>query len=185
MRLTDPEQIKAILHPLRQRILEQLEKVGAATPSEVARAIGIAASKAHYHVRILEKAGLLKLVETRQVGSVTETYFALVARHFEVNLKPQESPEQAAQALATVEREVRAVLKALHQKSVNPEARGDHPCFLAISNIGSGPHEQPLVDESICRLQDGLAKIRQEAPDRRYRMVVSLTPIEDDLEEED
>jgi DNA-binding IclR family transcriptional regulator len=62
MALTDPAQIKAALHPLRQRLIKALDG-GPATPSELARRVGIAASKAHYYIGVMEKAGMVRLVE--------------------------------------------------------------------------------------------------------------------------
>lgn|GEM_PF-4848938 len=90
--LTTQEQARAVLPPLRQQILQQL-KSGPATPSDVARAIGIAPNKAHFHVRTL-----VRLVETRTTGIVTEHFFARTARQFEVDLRDGEGKVDLAGA---------------------------------------------------------------------------------------
>ena len=54
----------------------------AASPSEVAKRLGIAAQITNYHVRALEAAGLVREVETRQVRNLLEHRFRAVARSF-------------------------------------------------------------------------------------------------------
>jgi predicted transcriptional regulator len=61
--LAEDQQIRAALPPLRRRLLDLLQEPGSA--SELARRTGIARQKINYHLRVLETAGLVELVETR------------------------------------------------------------------------------------------------------------------------
>jgi DNA-binding transcriptional ArsR family regulator len=74
------EQVAALVHPVRRRLLAEL--AAPASPSEVAKRLGIAAQVANYHVRALEAAGLVREVETRQVRNLLEHRFRAVARSF-------------------------------------------------------------------------------------------------------
>jgi DNA-binding transcriptional ArsR family regulator len=74
------EQLAALVHPVRRQLLAAL--VEPASPSEVARRLGIAAQIANYHVRALEAAGLVREVETRQIRNLLEHRFRAVARSF-------------------------------------------------------------------------------------------------------
>jgi DNA-binding transcriptional ArsR family regulator len=74
------EQLAALVHPVRRQMLSELAEP--ASPSEVARRLGIAAQIANYHVRALEAAGLVREVETRQVRNLLEHRFRAVARSF-------------------------------------------------------------------------------------------------------
>ena len=57
------EVVSAPLAPLRRAVLEQLREAGSA--SEVATRLGETRQRVNYHVRELERAGLVELVEER------------------------------------------------------------------------------------------------------------------------
>ena len=73
------EQIKALTHPLRQRIFERLV-LEPASAKQVAKQLGEKPTRLYHHVNTLEKAGLIKLVETRQRRGATEKIYTAVAR---------------------------------------------------------------------------------------------------------
>jgi DNA-binding transcriptional ArsR family regulator len=58
------DRLRGGLSPLRRRILEELREPGSAT--SLAVRMGEARQRVNYHLRELEKAGLLELVEERQ-----------------------------------------------------------------------------------------------------------------------
>ncbi len=74
------EQLAALVHPVRRQMLAELAEP--ASPSEVAKRLGIAAQAANYHVRALETAGLVRQIDTRQVRNLLEHRFRAVARSF-------------------------------------------------------------------------------------------------------
>ena len=61
-----PEQLKALGHPLRVRVLEMLGQEGdwQLTNRELAQRLGVDPGHLHFHVRMLLKAGLIELVDT-------------------------------------------------------------------------------------------------------------------------
>lgn len=79
-----PEQLKALGHPLRLRVLEMLgEEAGEAlTNRELAVRIGIDPGHLHFHVRMLLKAGLIRPAEGD--GKRREKPYRAVARHVTV-----------------------------------------------------------------------------------------------------
>lgn len=92
------EQLRAIADPLRIRIFEALAQ-HAMTATQVGDELQIAAPKAHYHVRELERIGLVRLVETRERGGILEKYYRAVARNLKAPaqlLKTGEPGEVAA-----------------------------------------------------------------------------------------
>ena len=80
------EQLRAVADPLRIRIYEALAQ-RAMTATQVGEELHIAAPKAHYHVRELERIGLVRLVETRERGGILEKYYRAIARN--LNAPPQ------------------------------------------------------------------------------------------------
>ena len=58
-----PDQLKALGHPLRLRVLELLADSRPLTNHELAGALGIDPGRLHFHVRMLLRAGLIELAE--------------------------------------------------------------------------------------------------------------------------
>lgn len=77
------EQFRAIADELRLRILDLLTQQ-ALTVTQVGERLGIAPAKAHYHVRELERVGLVRLVATRENRGILEKYYRVVARELRV-----------------------------------------------------------------------------------------------------
>jgi len=77
MTLQDPEAIAAATHPVRAAILDAMRTPS--TAAEVARVVGQTRQNAAYHVRALEKAGLLRKVGQRQKGNFVEQVYEAVA----------------------------------------------------------------------------------------------------------
>ena len=66
----DPIQVSSLIDPVRAQILQLLIEPNSA--SGVARKLGIPRQRANYHVRELEKVGLVELHEQRRRGNCTE-----------------------------------------------------------------------------------------------------------------
>lgn len=76
-----PEQFRAFGNATRQRILGLLAE-RAATTSQLAEAFGQPKGSIAHHLKVLEGAGLIKVVRTRQVRAITEKHYGKVARVF-------------------------------------------------------------------------------------------------------
>ena len=82
--LDKPEQLKALGHPLRVRVLEMLGQEGEwqLTNRELAQRLGVDPGHLHFHVRMLLKAGLIELAANGKRGR--EKPYRAVARVFRV-----------------------------------------------------------------------------------------------------
>lgn len=78
------EELRALSDPLRIRLMEAFADQPMTT-RQVARSMGEKPTRLYHHVEILEKAGLLKLVETRQNRGTVEHYYQAVAGDFTVD----------------------------------------------------------------------------------------------------
>src|SRR3979409_1666565 len=65
--IDDPAAAEASLDPIRARLLAELAEPGSA--STLAERVGLTRQKAHYHLRALERHGLVELVEERRKGN--------------------------------------------------------------------------------------------------------------------
>ena len=78
---TSPEQFKAFGDATRQRIIALLRE-RAATTKQLSEALGQPVGGVGHHLKVLERAGLIRVVRTRQVRAITEKYYGRVARIF-------------------------------------------------------------------------------------------------------
>ena len=91
--LTTHGQLRAIAHPLRDRILDLLLE-RAATVGELAAALGRPKSTVAHHVGVLVETGMLRVVRTRRVRAIDERYYGRTARTFMVGAtnRPGDDP---------------------------------------------------------------------------------------------
>ena len=74
-------QMRALAHPLRLRVLELFAEEPRTT-MQVARLLGEPPTRLYHHVNALDRAGLLRLRETRAKRGTTEKWYEAVAHDF-------------------------------------------------------------------------------------------------------
>ena len=84
--LDELRQVRALAHPLRLRLLEVFA-LGPCTTKQAAERLGQPPTRLYHHVYAMERAGLLRLRETRPNRGTVEKYFEAVARSFGVSPK--------------------------------------------------------------------------------------------------
>lgn len=84
MILETVDQIKALAHPTRQRILELLTEKPC-TNKQLASVIGETPSRVHFHVRELLNSGLIVLTTEKPKGGVIEKYYESAAKNFHLS----------------------------------------------------------------------------------------------------
>jgi DNA-binding transcriptional ArsR family regulator len=77
----ESEQLRALGDDLRSTIVILLREHAHST-TELAEKLGMAKGTVGHHVKVLEKAGLVRVVRTRKVRAVTESYYGRTARLF-------------------------------------------------------------------------------------------------------
>jgi DNA-binding transcriptional ArsR family regulator len=81
--IEDAAAAEASLDPIRARLLAELAVPGSA--STLAPRVGLARQKVNYHLRALEKHGLVGLVEERRKGNVTERMMRATAASYVIS----------------------------------------------------------------------------------------------------
>src|ERR1700737_1497714 len=98
--IDDPGAAEASLDPIRARLLAELAEPAAA--STLAARVGLSRQKANYHLRALERHGLVELVEERRKGNMTERVLRATAAAYVISPArlaafapdPDRSPDQ-------------------------------------------------------------------------------------------
>lgn len=94
--LTTLEEIKVISDPFRFKILILFsEENTPLTVKQISVKLNEVSSKVHYHVKELERIGVLEIVETREKGGVIEKFYLPTAEVFKVekNIGTQDMAE--------------------------------------------------------------------------------------------
>jgi DNA-binding transcriptional ArsR family regulator len=78
--IRSPESAAALLDPTRQQLLSNLKEPDSATG--LARRLRLPRQRINYHLRVLETAGLVELVEERRKGNCLERVVRATARAF-------------------------------------------------------------------------------------------------------
>lgn len=81
--IDDPAVAEISLDPVRARLLAELLEPGSATM--LAARVGLARQKVNYHLRELERHGLIELVEERRKGNVTERVMRATAMSYVIS----------------------------------------------------------------------------------------------------
>ncbi|GAB2824941.1 helix-turn-helix domain-containing protein [Actinocorallia aurea] len=98
--IEEPAAAEASLAPLRARVLAALAEPGSA--AMLAGRLGLPRQKVNYHLKELERHGLVELVEERRKGNVTERVYRATAASYvispsalgAVSPDPSRSPDQ-------------------------------------------------------------------------------------------
>ena len=81
--IDDPAAAEAALEPARATLLAQLTEPASA--AMLAAAAGLPRQKVNYHLRMLERHGLVELVEERRKGNVTERLLQAAAASYVIS----------------------------------------------------------------------------------------------------
>ncbi|GAB1420673.1 hypothetical protein MASR2M15_07830 [Anaerolineales bacterium] len=86
------ETLKVLADPLRMRAIELMSEP--CTVRQVADVMDLVPTKLYYHIGLLEKHGLIQVVDTRLVSGIIEKHYQTVARTITIDkdlLSPSES----------------------------------------------------------------------------------------------
>lgn len=95
----DSEALQALAHPLRLKVLDALRVPASAAAA--ARAVGEVRQKVNYHLKELERAGLVRKVGERRNGNFTEALFQAVAPTIMVSPRAAWGDDRRAEVLRT------------------------------------------------------------------------------------
>ncbi|MBN2874302.1 MAG: helix-turn-helix transcriptional regulator [Spirochaetales bacterium] len=85
MLLDTEARVKAFTHPYRMKLVHVFRETRRAmTATEVARVLGDGPGRVHYHMRVLEAAGIVKVARTETVNGILARYYEPTAKHYSV-----------------------------------------------------------------------------------------------------
>ena len=184
--IQDLDTLKVISDPLRNQILEALI-LEPLTVNQVAEKLGMTASKLYYHVNLLEKHGLIQVVETRTVSNLIEKVYRAVATRFTLDhdLLSFETPsgqETIYTAVAsTLDSTREDVLRSFQARAFNLEQGAEAQLRRAIFNRALSRLTEEKVQDFQNRLNDLVADFEeadmQEAGENQDLQSYALTVV--------
>lgn len=94
LEITDLETLKALAHPRRQRILQHLGLHGPATSAGLARELGLNTGATSYHLRELEKHGLVE--DVPELARGRERWWRAPVRDLRIPPRSRQSEQMGA-----------------------------------------------------------------------------------------
>ncbi len=183
--IDDPAAAEVSLDPVRARLLAALAEPGSA--ASLAARSGLTRQKANYHLRALERHGLVELVEERRKGNMTERVLRATAASYvisptalaDVAPDPDRAPDQlsARWMLALAARLVREVGELIGGATA---ARQRLATFAIDTEIrfASAADRAAFAEELSRSLTALVAKYHDGSAEggRPHRLVVALHP---------
>lgn len=171
--LDQPDAVRAALSPLRRELLDRLREPASAT--QLGAALGLSRQKVNYHLRALEEAGLVELVEERQRRGCVERILqakpgfvvdpALLGGRFE-QLADQYA---AGHLVATAAETVRDVSNL--QAAADAAGRRLMTFTLEAEARFASPHDVQAFTDELATLLQGLVDRYDTPRGRRHRLV--------------
>jgi DNA-binding transcriptional ArsR family regulator len=162
--VAEPEQLRALADDVRMKIVVRLRERAAST-TELAKQFELPKGTVGHHLKVLERAGLIRVVRTRKVRALTEKYYGRVARLFV--LKSADSPDGSSVAATS-----------LRQAADEIAPVDDQALYLSFLHIR-------LDDADARRFERRLKKLASDFTDREtrsgrgYGVVLALYATED------
>jgi DNA-binding transcriptional ArsR family regulator len=183
--IEDPAAAEVSLDPIRASLLAALSEPGSAT--SLAGRVGLPRQKVNYHLRALEKHGLVELVEERRKGNVTERVLRATASSYVISPAalaavapdPGRAPDRlsARWLLALAARLVKDVGSLLTGAD---KAKKRVATFAIEGEVTfAGAQDRAAFAEELTAAVTGLiGKYHDEAAEggRRHRLVVAIHP---------
>jgi DNA-binding transcriptional ArsR family regulator len=161
--VSDREQLRALADELRARIIALLRERAWST-QELSRELDVPKGTVGHHLKVLERAGLIQIVRTRQVRAVTEKYYGRVAKLF---LFEAEDPADA-----------RALGAATMRQAAHELERAPEGATWGLVRASLLPRDARRFERRLDKLIEDfrVAEVPEGAP---HRLLVGLWPTED------
>lgn len=182
-RLAGLAQMRALAHPLRLRILE-LFTDKPRTTMQVAELLEQPPTRLYHHVAALERAGLLRLTETRKKRGTVERWYTAVAHSFESAPRPgvrrgktAASAARRAIALTVLEQARQEVVAAMQRPGEARPMLGRIVIVAPRERIGELKKRLRRMMEEVQREFGGQEEAEPAPEHDRWALTMSFTPI--------
>ena len=183
--IADLDRLRVIADPLRLRILEAL--IEPRTVKQVAAALDLAPTKLYYHINLLERYGLIAVVDTRLVSGILEKRYQAAARCFRVDhdLLALAGPTGDAglkMFLAAIVGGTEAdIRRGVHNGTIDVGQHAPHPDALFLTHVLGRLAPEHLAEfyarlDALVRELAGTRSTQADPRARPYALALALYP---------
>jgi DNA-binding transcriptional ArsR family regulator len=167
--LNTDEQIRAYVNPTRMTILSILGQEKDSV-SGIARRLNVHPANLTHHFKLLEKVGLIQLVEKRETGKNLEKLYRATAYHYTVHVEGEISNKKLL-ALSILRDNLTAALHTLDQQ------QNDQNVLAILKTVRLNPKDVTRFEQKLLALSEELEK-RSSENGIAYSLNASLYPTE-------
>ncbi|HEX5621276.1 MAG TPA: winged helix-turn-helix domain-containing protein [Solirubrobacteraceae bacterium] len=175
--LHDPDRVRLALTPIRRTLLDLLQHPASAT--QLATQLNLPRQRINYHLRVLERAGLVELVEERQRRGCTERIVVAAADAFVVDpavLGERQTTQDRFAAAHLINTAANLVRDVARQQAEAQHEGTRLLTFTLETEVGfATPQDLERFTEDLAEALATTAA-RYDAPGRRYRVVAGGHP---------
>jgi len=156
--VSQPEQLRALADGVRTAVIALLRERAFST-KELSEKLGIPKGTVGHHLKVLERAGLIHVVRTRQVRAVTEKFYGRTARLF---LFKTEDPADA-----------RAIGTAMLRQAANELERAQEGSGFGHTKASLGKKDRMRLERRLKRLMEDF-RAAETADGEPYALVTAM-----------
>lgn len=179
--LDDADRVRTALSPIRRRLLAELQSPGSA--ASLAVALGMPRQKVGYHLKALEDAGLVQLVEQRQRRGFTERLFTASADAYVIDpdLLAGPAPEALTQDRYAADHLIRTAAETVREvgrmrQAADAEGRRLLTFTLEAEIAFAAPGDIERFAERLTQAVAALAAEFNTEGGRPYRLIAATHP---------
>lgn len=159
--LKTTEEIKAISDPYRFKIITTFSSFrDGATATQIAEKLGEVPSKVYYHIKKLEKVGIIKVVNTEIINGIVAKYYKPTAETFTIKAEDENSPNPFFKS------ETEKMLKSVYNESLSKLSEVIEGKSAAEDPMVSSANEVYLTTEEVEELKALFSKLKSKKEKR-------------------
>jgi len=175
--ISRPEDIRALASPMRQRVVDRVEALGPCTVRELASSLDVAADSLYYHVRRLQRIGLLSVAERRNGNGRLEALLRVRRYHIAYDLARPRNARAVQDVGRTIVRQSQRDF-ALGVSHPRATPRGPLRNLWALRLEASlGAHDLRRINGHLAAILKVLRRSRRAAPEGLTAVSWVLAPI--------
>ena len=181
-KITDPRVLRAIAHPTRTRVLDELEMSGPQRAADIAAAIGIPANQASFHLRQLAKYGLIEEAPEAARDGRDRVWKAVNPEGMRLDLSELEKAPGGRSAVSVFKRQWLAKAHASLERSMQWADRKDSTVNVATGTLRLTKAEASALAEELGAVFERHRAAGTKGPKsaKVYEFLTILQPTEGD-----
>jgi len=191
--IRDLEAMKVYFDPMRTRIMQEMAH-HPRTVQQIAEALNVPFTRLYYHIKMLEKHNLIRMVDVKRMpGAIEEKYYQVTARLYVIDralltFDPESNNDSLEFILQNVFDETHSdIRKSLRAGRIDMSVTPPHPKSILARRVVARLPENQVVQfhQELLDLLKRYRSVDSSSEDAYYGVTVALYPSNMPYEESD